>query len=54
MADTVYRLGNWEYSWQYRDAPQSAQFSALKYGAFVLELQGHLQDKISGQSQVWS
>ncbi|KAH0578969.1 hypothetical protein H2248_003147 [Termitomyces sp. 'cryptogamus'] len=52
MADTVYRLGNWEYSWQYRDAPQSAQFSALKYGAFVLELQGHLQDKISGQSQI--
>ncbi|KAG6867355.1 hypothetical protein C0993_003853, partial [Termitomyces sp. T159_Od127] len=51
MADTVYRLGNWEYSWQFRDAPESAQFSTLKYGAWVLELQGHLQDKINGQSQ---
>ncbi|KAG6828631.1 hypothetical protein H0H92_007223 [Tricholoma furcatifolium] len=51
LADTVYRLGNWEYSWQFRDAPQSAQYSTLHYGAWVLELQGHLQDIISGQSK---
>ncbi|RDB26642.1 Counting factor 60 [Hypsizygus marmoreus] len=52
MADTVYRIGNWEYSYQYRDAPESAQYSALRYGAWVLELKGHLQDKISGQSKM--
>ncbi|KAG6856864.1 hypothetical protein H0H87_012681 [Tephrocybe sp. NHM501043] len=52
IANTVYRLGNWEYSWQYRDAPESAQYAALKYGAWVLELQGHLQDRISGKSSM--
>ncbi|KAG6853272.1 hypothetical protein C0991_005543 [Blastosporella zonata] len=52
IANTVYRLGNWEYSWQFRDAPESAQYSALHYGAWILELQGHLQDKISGKSQM--
>ncbi|KAG6908849.1 hypothetical protein DXG01_003015 [Tephrocybe rancida] len=36
----------------FRDAPESAQYSALRYGAWVLELQGHLQDKISGQSKM--
>ncbi|KAG5645660.1 hypothetical protein DXG03_005497 [Asterophora parasitica] len=51
IADTVYRLGNWEYSWQWRDAPQSAQYAALKYGAWVLELKNKLQNKVSGQSK---
>ncbi|KAF8885002.1 histidine phosphatase [Infundibulicybe gibba] len=51
-ANTVYRLGNWEYSYVYRDAPNSAQFSALHYGAWVLELTSHLQAKISGKSQL--
>lgn len=52
IADTVYRIGNWEYSWQYRDAPQSTQYSALKYGAWILELRAKLQDKISGVSKM--
>ncbi|GLB40973.1 putative phosphoglycerate mutase-like protein [Lyophyllum shimeji] len=52
IADTVYRIGNWEYSWQFRDAPESAQYSTLKYGAWILELKGHLQDKISGKSKM--
>ncbi|KAJ7632142.1 phosphoglycerate mutase-like protein [Roridomyces roridus] len=50
--NTVFRLGNWEYSYYYRDAPQSTQYSALHYGAWFLELQSHLQAVISGQSKI--
>jgi len=52
QADTVYRLGNWEYSYLYRDAPASTMYSALKYGAWVLELKDHLQSSVSGRSKV--
>jgi len=52
QANTVYRLGNYEYSLQWRDAPESAQYAALKYGAWMLELKGHLQDKIDGKMEV--
>lgn len=52
VADTVYRLGSWEYSYQFRDAPASAKYAALRYGAWVLELKGHLQDKVDGKSKV--
>jgi hypothetical protein len=48
----VYRLGNWEYSYLYRDAPASTTYSALKYGAWVLELKGHLQAIVSGGTKV--
>jgi acid phosphatase len=51
-ANTVYRLGNWEYSYQFRDAPQSAQYSALSYGVWVLELKAHLQAKVNGTSEI--
>ncbi|KAF5349022.1 hypothetical protein D9758_012690 [Tetrapyrgos nigripes] len=51
-ADTVYRLGNWEYSYYFRDADNSSLYSALHYGAWILELKGHLEDKISGKSEV--
>ncbi|PPQ74101.1 hypothetical protein CVT26_006480 [Gymnopilus dilepis] len=51
-ANTVYRLGNWEYSYQFRDAPQSAQYSAFRYGVWALELESHLQAKVDGTSQV--
>lgn len=52
QADTVFRLGNWEYSYQFRDAPGSAQYSALHYGAWVLELKSHLEAKIDKTSKV--
>jgi hypothetical protein len=52
QADTVYRLGNYEYSLQWRDAPESAQYAALRFGAWMLELKGHLQDKIDGKLKV--
>ncbi|KAF9474653.1 phosphoglycerate mutase-like protein [Pholiota conissans] len=51
-ANTVFRLGNWEYSYQFRDAPASAQYSALRYGAWVLELRSHLQAKVDGSSKL--
>ncbi|KJA21805.1 hypothetical protein HYPSUDRAFT_165255 [Hypholoma sublateritium FD-334 SS-4] len=51
-ANTVFRLGNWEYSYQFRDAPASAQYSALSYGVWVLELRSHLQAKVDGTSQL--
>ena len=48
----MYRLGNWEYSYKYRDAPNSAQFSTLTYGAWVLELKAHLQAQVDGTSKI--
>ncbi|KAL1717692.1 histidine phosphatase superfamily [Schizophyllum commune] len=51
-ADTVYRLGNWEYSYIYRDAANSTLYSALKYGAWVLELRDHLEGAVTGESTV--
>lgn len=52
QADTVYRLGNWEYSYIFRDAPDSAAYSALRYGAFVLELKSHLTEVMQGTSEL--
>ncbi|KAI4517788.1 phosphoglycerate mutase-like protein [Schizophyllum commune Loenen D] len=49
-ANEVYRLGNWEYSYIYRDAANSTLYSALKYGAWVLELRAHLEGAITGES----
>ncbi|KAF7305069.1 Histidine phosphatase [Mycena kentingensis (nom. inval.)] len=51
-ANTVFRLGNWEYSYNFRDAPDSAQYAALKYGGWFLELKGHLQAVIGGETQI--
>ncbi|KXN85635.1 Lysophosphatidic acid phosphatase type 6 [Leucoagaricus sp. SymC.cos] len=51
-ADTVYRLGNWEYSYIFRDAPDSTAYSALHYGAYALELKSHLTDVMQGKSKL--
>lgn len=52
LADTVYRLGNWEYSFQWRDAVNSTLYSALHYGAFMLELKNNLESVINGSDRV--
>lgn len=52
QADTVYRLGSWEYSYLFRDASDSAAYSALHYGAFALELKSHLADVMQGKSKL--
>jgi len=51
-ANTVFRLGNWEYSYYFRDAPDSTEYSALHYGAWFLELKGHLEAVVAGQSKI--
>lgn len=43
-ADEVFRLGEWEYSWQYRGAPGSLNASAASYGVWIAELTQHLRD----------
>ncbi|KAJ7460998.1 histidine phosphatase [Mycena galericulata] len=50
-ANTVFRLGNWEYSYYFRDAPSSTQYSAWHYGAWFLELKAHLEAVVAGQSK---
>ncbi|KAJ7702263.1 phosphoglycerate mutase-like protein [Mycena rosella] len=51
-ANTVFRLGNWEYSYYFRDAPDSALYSSLHYGAWFLELRAHLAAAVAGQSKI--
>lgn len=51
-ANTVYRLGNWEYAYTFRGAPLSASYAALRFGGFMLELKSHLQAKVSRTSTV--
>ncbi|KAI0803692.1 phosphoglycerate mutase-like protein [Xylaria sp. FL0064] len=51
LADTVYRLGQWEYSRIYRDAPQSLSASVASYGVWVAELSAHLRAVISGSDK---
>ena len=49
-ANTIYRIGQWEYAWRWRGSPQALQYSALKMGPWVTELLGHLNAVKSGQS----
>lgn len=46
QANTVFRLGQWEYSRLYRDAPSSLIASAALYGVFIAELAHHLREQI--------
>lgn len=52
--DTVYRLGNWEYFYQFRGAAKSTEYAALHYGVWLLELKSKLEAKIDGSSPVSS
>lgn len=49
MADTVYRLGHWEYSQIYRDAPDSLPASVASQGVWIAELAAHLRDAVDGK-----
>ena len=51
MADTVYRLGHWEYSQMYRDHPDSLPSSAARYGVWPAELAAHLREVMSGKRE---
>ncbi|KAK8086088.1 hypothetical protein PG994_001062 [Apiospora phragmitis] len=51
LADTVYRLGQWEYSHLYRDAgPAALQASVAAYGVWIAELAAHLRVVAAGAS----
>ncbi|KAF1982796.1 phosphoglycerate mutase-like protein [Aulographum hederae CBS 113979] len=53
QADTVYRLGQWEYSFQYRGSgPQTLQATQASFGVWISELAAHLRSKMSGESEV--
>jgi acid phosphatase len=52
IADEVYRFGNYEYSYIYRDDPRSLAASATSYGVWIGELTTHIRDFINGTSDV--
>ncbi|KAL1612683.1 hypothetical protein SLS60_000912 [Paraconiothyrium brasiliense] len=52
QADTVYRLGQYEYSFIHRDSPQSLQAAVGSYGVWLAELAQNIRDFASGKSPV--
>ncbi|KAM0689611.1 hypothetical protein Q7P36_010482 [Cladosporium allicinum] len=48
-AETVFRLGEYEYSLTYRDAPESLRASTSGYGIWIAELAQNLRDAASGK-----
>ena len=51
-ADAVYRRGEYEYSYIWRDAPQSLAESTASYGVWVAELASNLRAAMSGSSPI--
>jgi acid phosphatase len=52
QADKVYEIGNWEYLYLYREAPGALKYAALKFGAWMLELESRLRGVAAGNNQV--
>lgn len=52
QANTVYRLGQYEYSFIYRDSPQSLQAAVGSYGVFLAELAQNIRDSVAEKSPV--
>jgi acid phosphatase len=48
MANSVYRLGQFEYSYIYRAAPESLSAAVGSYGVWIAELAQNIRDAISG------
>lgn len=49
LADTVFRLGHYEYSYLYRNAPPSLYTNTARFGAWIAELASNLRAVTSGQ-----
>ncbi|KAI9728524.1 MAG: hypothetical protein M1834_007662 [Cirrosporium novae-zelandiae] len=49
-ANEVYRLGEYEYSFIYRDSPKSLQASTASFGVWIGELAQNFRDSVSGAS----
>jgi acid phosphatase len=52
MADAVYRLGQYEYSYIHRGAPESLQAAIGYYGVWIAELAGSIRDAVSGNMNI--
>ncbi|KAF3940770.1 hypothetical protein ABW19_dt0207918 [Dactylella cylindrospora] len=52
QADTVYRLGQYEYSFIYRDSQESLQAAMGSYGIWIAELAQNIRDSIAGRSKI--
>jgi hypothetical protein len=52
LANEVYRLGHWEYSYIYRDSPTSLNAAVGSFGVWIAELAKHIRDSVSGTSKV--
>ncbi|KAF2643498.1 histidine acid phosphatase-like protein [Massarina eburnea CBS 473.64] len=50
QADTVYRLGQYEYSFIHRDSPQSLKAAISSYGVFLAEIAQNIRDRVSNKS----
>ncbi|KAF2460446.1 acid phosphatase [Lineolata rhizophorae] len=51
-ADTVYRLGQYEYSYIYRDSPHSLLAATGSFGVWLAELSQHVRDAVAGAGPV--
>ncbi|KAL2007213.1 hypothetical protein VTN00DRAFT_8651 [Thermoascus crustaceus] len=49
QADKVFRLGQFEYSYMYRDAPTSLAASTADFGVWIGELAQHFRDQMAGK-----
>jgi len=52
MANAVFRLGLYEYSYIYRASPYSLRSSVASYGVWIAELAQNIRDSMSGASSV--
>ncbi|KAK6339502.1 hypothetical protein TWF718_008910 [Orbilia javanica] len=52
QADKVFRLGQYEYSYIYRDSPRSLEAAVGSFGVWIAELAHNIRLSISGQSGV--
>ena len=51
-AEAVFRLGLYEYSYLYRDHPQSLEASSASFGVWPAQLANHLRDARSGADKL--
>jgi len=51
-AEEVFRLGMWEYSHIYRDAPESLRASAAGMGVWLAEVAQHVRDVVNGRGEL--
>ncbi|KAK9465795.1 histidine phosphatase superfamily [Lipomyces arxii] len=47
-AEQVFRLGDYEYNYIFRQATNSTLYSAMHYGAFIAELMARMKGKVAG------